>query len=188
MTETTTDRPRIYVADLAAYNAGILHGEWIDATQDADEIEEDVRAMLAESPTALAEGLPAEEWAIHDYGGFGGIKLSEWEPFENVSALAHLIEEYGAPFAAWFENDPRVFGADDAMAASMDFEEAYQGEWDSLEDYAYEVVKRCGYLEGVPNTAATYFDYRAFGRDLRLGGDVWTADAGGGAIYVFLNV
>jgi Antirestriction protein (ArdA) len=29
--------PRIYVACLAAYNNGRLHGEWIDADQPADE-------------------------------------------------------------------------------------------------------------------------------------------------------
>ncbi|WP_447531297.1 antirestriction protein ArdA, partial [Legionella pneumophila] len=27
------DTPQIYVACLAAYNNGIVHGEWIDATQ-----------------------------------------------------------------------------------------------------------------------------------------------------------
>ncbi|RAN32203.1 antirestriction protein ArdA, partial [Hyphomonas pacifica] len=53
------DRPRIYVACLAAYNNGCLHGRWIGATT-PDEIMEKVRAMLADSP------LPgAEEWAIH---------------------------------------------------------------------------------------------------------------------------
>ena len=30
---------RIYVADLAAYNAGYLHGVWIDASQDLEDIQ-----------------------------------------------------------------------------------------------------------------------------------------------------
>ena len=29
--QTLTDQPRIYAACLAAYNNGILHGEWIEA-------------------------------------------------------------------------------------------------------------------------------------------------------------
>jgi len=37
----------IYVADLAAYNNGILHGVWIDATQDIDDIQEQINDMLA---------------------------------------------------------------------------------------------------------------------------------------------
>ncbi|MCG8594183.1 MAG: antirestriction protein ArdA, partial [Kiloniellales bacterium] len=41
-----TDTPRIYVACLAAYNAGHLHGCWIDAIQDAEDIQDDINAML----------------------------------------------------------------------------------------------------------------------------------------------
>ena len=43
---TATDTPRVYVACLAAYNAGKLHGERIDANQDADAIHEEIQAML----------------------------------------------------------------------------------------------------------------------------------------------
>ena len=75
---TPEDRPRIYVACLAAYNNGYLHGRWINATT-PDEIMGKVRAMLADSP------LPdADEWAIHDYEGFEGASLSEYASFETV--------------------------------------------------------------------------------------------------------
>ena len=50
-----TDVPKIYVADLAAYNAGRLRGIWIDATQEPDEIHAEVQAMLAGSPEPVAE-------------------------------------------------------------------------------------------------------------------------------------
>ncbi|MEO0467721.1 MAG: antirestriction protein ArdA, partial [Pseudomonadota bacterium] len=56
---TTVDAPRIYVACLAAYNNGRLHGRWIDAT-DPHEVWQQVSAMLAASPEP-----DAEEWAIH---------------------------------------------------------------------------------------------------------------------------
>ena len=36
------DIPRIYVSCLAAYNSGYLHGMWIDATQDPDDIYDDI--------------------------------------------------------------------------------------------------------------------------------------------------
>lgn len=41
---------RIYVADLAAYNNGKLHGIWIDATQALDDIQEQINELLANSP------------------------------------------------------------------------------------------------------------------------------------------
>ena len=56
---TTTS---IYAACLASYNAGRLHGVWIDATQDVDHTDADIRVMLSESFEP-----DAEEWAIHDY-------------------------------------------------------------------------------------------------------------------------
>ena len=65
---------RIYVADLAAYNNGKLHGVWINASDDLDDIQEQINKMLAESPEGFAE-----EYAIQDYEGFGGYSVSEYE-------------------------------------------------------------------------------------------------------------
>ena len=41
---------QIYIADLAAYNAGFLRGKWIDANQTPDELSDEVYNMLLESP------------------------------------------------------------------------------------------------------------------------------------------
>lgn len=54
MFDTTPEKTRFYAACLASYNAGILHGAWIDATRDEDEMSEQVQAMLeASMRTAL---------------------------------------------------------------------------------------------------------------------------------------
>ena len=117
-----SDTPRIYVACLAAYNAGRLHGVWIDANQSAEDIHSEVADMLAVSPEP-----GAEEWAIHDYEGFTPLRLSEWESFERVSAIAAGIAEHGAAFTAWLSYD------DDRDPADVQtFEDAYRGEWDSM--------------------------------------------------------
>ncbi|MFE0775713.1 antirestriction protein ArdA [Streptomyces sp. NPDC058861] len=97
--------PRIYVASLTDYNSGILHGEWIDADQDADAIHQDVQAMLAESPTAKRYGEVAEEWAIHDDDEFDGIPISEWDSFERVSKLAALLTSHPSALVAHFVED-----------------------------------------------------------------------------------
>lgn len=85
---------RIYVACLAAYNTGNLHGHWIDAVQDGADIETAIQEVLAKSPEANAE-----EWAIHDYEGFAGISLNEHESLETVAALAASIAQHGQLFA-----------------------------------------------------------------------------------------
>ena len=85
----TPDPIRIYVACLAAYNNGHLHGEWIEVTDEAS-IWEAVQAMLFASPID-----EAEEWAIHDYEGFEGAQVGEYFSFESVVKLADYIRERG---------------------------------------------------------------------------------------------
>jgi antirestriction protein len=119
--------PRIYVASLSDYNAGRLHGRWIDATQDREAIFDEIQAMLADSPEAIAE-----EFAIHDFDDFGGIRLGEWEDVDHVCELAAALVAHGLAFAAWYAS------ADVEAATSLaeQFQEAYCGEFDSLADYA----------------------------------------------------
>jgi len=85
-----SDPIRIYVACLAAYNEGHLHGAWIDVS-DEDTIWQAVQAMLFASP--IEED--AEEWAIHDYEGFKGAEVGEYYSFANVVELADYIRERG---------------------------------------------------------------------------------------------
>ena len=76
---------KIYVACLASYNSGILHGAWIDAAQGVDGYWREVSQMLLKSPAEYAE-----EWAIHDYEGFGGISISEYEGFDTIAEYAEF--------------------------------------------------------------------------------------------------
>jgi hypothetical protein len=87
------DRLRIYVASLSDYNAGWLYGRWINADQEAEEIQAEIAAMLAESPTA-----GAEDWAVHDYESFGGYQVGEYESVETMSRIAKVIAEHDEAF------------------------------------------------------------------------------------------
>ena len=98
MTNVSDSNPRIYVACLAAYNNGYLHGAWIDADQGADEIREEIAAMLARSPIEHAE-----EYAIHDYEGFEGVTISEYAGIDTLVRLGAFIAEHGALGAGLLE-------------------------------------------------------------------------------------
>jgi antirestriction protein len=175
MSTTTTTTPRIYVACLAAYNNGRLHGEWIDADQDTEEIYEEVRTMLAASPEP-----GAEEWAIHDYEGFGSLRLSEWESFERVAAIAAGISEHGEAFAAWLSDD----GGRDPLNAE-EFQEAYLGEWPSLRGYAENYAEETGMFDAAEQTEWAYIvvDIDAMVRDMEI--ELSTVESDHGTVYVF---
>lgn len=162
---------RIYVACLAAYNAGHLHGRWIDATQDADAIRGEIEAMLRVSPIPLAE-----EFAIHDYEGFKGAKISHYTGIAEVADLAAFIEEHGklgAELFQYFDGD-----MDEAAAALED----HAGQFKSLGHFAAELTEDSS---DVPVHLALYIDYDAMGRDMELSGDIFTIQTGFECVDVF---
>ena len=178
----TKASPRIYVACLAAYTAGYLHGEWIDATLDPDELAEEIQAMLKESP---ARG---EEFAIHDTDDFCGYDVHEYESLKRVSQIAQLIAEHGEAAAGFLAVG---YGEDDELEQA--FEDRYCGEWESLAAYAEDLygdvvntalknVERelCGlrpYLQ---------FGYKSMAFAWQANGDYFTVDGKNG-VHVFLS-
>lgn len=164
---------RIYVADLAAYNAGHLHGVWIDATLDLDDIQAQVDAMLAASPV---EG--AEEYAIHDFEGFDGYRLGEYEGLQAAHEIACFIEEYpdfGGVLLSHFN---------DLEQARKAAEEDYCGCYTSLADYAQELTEQ---TTNIPQHLANYIDYRAMALDMEIGGNLFTLETGFERVHVFWN-
>ena len=163
---------RIYVACLAAYNSGHLHGRWIDASEGEAHIWEETRAMLAQSPEP-----DAEEWAIHDFEGFEGAPISEYASFESVAALAEFIEERGTLGGKLLEH----YGGDleDAKKA---FDE-YCGEYESLADYARELTEETG--GEIPKHLENYIDYAAMAHDMEMGGDVFAIETGYNQTHIF---
>ncbi len=165
------DRPAIYVACLASYNAGTLHGRWVWA-DDADEISAAVRIMLAASREP-----DAEEWAIHDYAGFEGLRIAEYESFETVAAKASFIAERGELGAKLTEH----FGGnlDDARRAFED----YAGEHESLADYAEQLTTETG--TEIPENLRNYIDWASMGQDMELNGDVFIIEMGHNSVHIF---
>ena len=161
---------KIYAACLAAYNNGILHGRWIDATQGEDHIWESIKAMLAESP------IPgAEEHAIHDHEGFEGLSISEYEGIENICALADFIAEHGELGARLLEH----FG--DTGVAREAIEDHYAGEYKSLADFAQEITEE---TTQIPQSIQYYIDWERMARDLAIN-DLLTIETSFECVHVF---
>jgi len=164
--------PQIYVASLADYNAGRLHGVWLAADQPTKDLEQQAEAMLATSPEP-----GAEEYAVHDYENFAGIRLGEFTSLATISRLAAGLVEHGPAFAALVEWLGAEYATDEA------FQDHYRGSWDSLQDYAEDLLGESDvdqYLDEVPSWLRSYVtvDVAGFARDLQLGGDIHVAEDG----------
>jgi antirestriction protein len=173
------ESPRIYIASLSDYVSGRLHGAWLDAAQPVEKLHEQVHDMLERSPEPLAE-----EYALHDFTGFSGYEPAEYESLGRVARIANGIVEHGPAFGAWAQH---CDGTDDQLDQ---FEDAYRGDWPSLDAYVDELLDDLGandlIEEHVPQWLQPYvhIDVGALGRDMELGGDIWTSPSQEG-VHVF---
>ena len=161
---------RIYVACLAAYNNGVLHGRWINADQDSDAIRDEIAGMLLASPI---EG--AEEYAIHDYEGFEGAGLEEYTGIDQVAELAAFIAEHGelgGNLVAYFGD------LEDAREA---IEDHYAGAYRSLADFAEEITWE---TTEIPESLQFYIDWEEMARDLEIN-DILAIETGFEDVHVF---
>ena len=164
--------PKIYVADLAVYNGGHLHGVWIEVTEDQDDIQEQIQLMLKDSPVE-----EAEEWAIHDFEGFDGAVISKYEGIERVVNIAMFLNEYSDIGGALVSH---VCGdLDESHNAA---EEQYHGCYRSLADHAQEITEE---TSQIPKHLEFYIDYDRMGRDMEMSGDVSTIEAAHDEVHIF---
>ena len=149
---------KIYVACLAAYNSGILHGEWIEVSSNVDELQEGVDKVLQSSPAA-----DAEEYAIHDYDDFPN--MGEYPGLERIAEVTELIEssDFDADVvAAVIANWPN-----DLEAAEKALSDNH-GVWDSFQDYADDFADEMLNCHdcGNGNWIKDYFDYDKYARTI----------------------
>jgi len=166
---------RIYVADLAAYNNGYLHGVWIDVTQELDDIWEQINKMLKASPIDEV----AEEVAIHDYEGFNGYSLGEYEGIEKAHEIACFINEhseFGGEILDHFNGD-----IEDARKA---IEDNYCGCHKSVADYAQELTEE---TSEIPKHLEFYIDYEKMGNVMEMNGEIYTIETGYQEVHIFWN-
>jgi len=164
--------PRIYVACLAAYNSGILHGAWIDADQEADDIKDEIATMLSRSPIK-----DAEEYAIHDYEGFGGVTIDEYAGIESVARAAAFIGEHGALGAAVLEHF-----CGDLDEAEETLNDHYHGQFSSFADYMEELTQES---VTIPEPLRYYIDWHAMARDAEMNGEFFTIQTAHDEVHVF---
>jgi len=165
-----TDEIRIYVACLASYNEGVLHGCWIDATQGVDGIWRDASAMLLKSPAEYAE-----EWAIHDYEGFERVNISEYEGFESVAEIAAFIEEHGALGGKVLD----YYG--DLESAKTALDDHYAGEYKTVASFAEEITEE---TTKIPESLRFYIDYDHMARDLEIN-DILAIETAFHEVHIF---
>ena len=157
---------RIFVNTWGNYNEnGADGGRWLDLPMDPEELEE----TLNDIAEAMNDNDP--EWAIHDYewdDNFDGGEISEYDNIVTLNEYAEVLENltpwelktYSAAVECWGREHVDINDIDDYNLYS-DIETDY--------DLGYYCIQESGcYDLSSMGNLANYFDYEAFGRDIRF--------------------
>lgn len=176
--------PKVWIAALGAYNDGQLHGRWVDAGRNVDEVWQDVRDILATSPVA-----DEQEFGIFDHEGFYGLDIHEYEPLDRVATIATGIRLHGEGFAHWLA----YAGTDDLESAEEAFEQAYVGEFEDDDELKRHLEQEAG-VEAALKTVerklgwlALYvtFDADSYYEHLQVNGDLHVSYGATGKVFAF---
>ena len=113
--------PYIYVLCKGSRIEGEFYGVFIDATQNIEEIEDEIEKMLEESPSSSCNG----EWIIDEYYNFCGIDddlLGSEPPLDVVIRVARFIVD-----TQWIRENCQCF-------------DSY---YDSIVKYTKRAIKEC---------------------------------------------
>ena len=147
-----------YITNLADYNAGRLNGEWLTFPADEEEID----AALERIGCANGTEFFFTDW---ESDILRPRHLDEYITPEEVNEMCEKLE-------AWDEDALSaaldVFGIDDVLNASPD-DYFFAPGIDTDEELGYYYADACCIFEGnKSDTLERYFDYEAYGRDIRL--------------------
>jgi antirestriction protein len=150
---------RVYVGTYAKYNEGSIEGEWLNLEDYSD------KDAFLDACKELHKDEEDPELMFQDYEGIPKGMISEshideavWEWLELDDNDKELLSVYQAEI----DSDGTIDQARDAFAGTFRDEE----------DWAYEFLNDTGALNEIPENLRNYFDYEAYARDARLGGDI----------------
>lgn len=157
---------KIYITNLGKYVEGYLVGQWLELPVSKDKLDEVLR-KIGITPKY-------EEYFITDFeteiAGVGDA-IGEYTSINNLNELARCLEDLS-------ENDREKLEAvlkyEDCGCISDILQLIERlDDFDLLSDVqddeglGYYYADECGYID-IPENIKCYFDYEAFGRDIRL--------------------
>lgn len=154
---------RIWVADLAEYNAGNISGQWVALPQN-----EEILDMVVDKYSNFGNG----DIAIHDTD-CSFMKIGEYDSIYGLNEIAEEVENLSEKeleiVGVIYENNGwNISNAIDTYNDG-DFT-IYYNCW-NMSDVAEQYADEAGLLDEIPDNLKSYFDFEAYGRDMELSGN-----------------
>lgn len=171
MTNTTTI-PQVYVTCPVCTEAGDQVGEWVDADE-------------AAACVPCTKPGHNDSWLVEDSQDFEGLMREDCSPAEaeRLAELFQRIVRTGSPVAAFVAYADHIGAAPNGDDISQ-FEDAYNGEWASEEEFAEDLAESIGAINSDSTWPNSYIDWERAARDLFMG-DYFSVEKDTGGLFVF---
>lgn len=159
---------RAFITNLSKYNDGELVGQWVDFPCDEDEFNEVLEEIGIDEYH--------EEWFVTDYEcdlSEVAQELGEYPDFDELNRVAEALEDWDEGLGEAVIN---IWGVDTLLNSTPDDYLYFEANDD--EDIGYYYAEEFGILDEVPENLRNYFDYEAYGRDIRIDTDSGLSDNG----------
>ena len=174
--KTSTTTLMIWLTNLGKYNEGelICTELYLPATE--EEIEEAFEKIGVKDGTMYEEAFITDSES--DIPGVNDL-VKEFSSIDDLNELAKEIENLD-------ENEVEIFGAilENGMSAEEAFEIVKNGDYMMFYDcfsmaaVAEQYAEETGLLDSMPENLRYYFDFEAFGRDMKIEGTFIETDSG----------
>ena len=157
---------RIYIADLAAYNNAQMRGEWVTLPIPEEELDDIVYKYTNEG---------RGDYEILDYEGpfrKDTIGNDPWRLNRWAATLSNLLtlDELDEDVIRAVLKDSYITYPDVALAILSDPKRFRVFRARTMGDVAFELLEEEGFFTNLPERARTYFNFEAYGNDLRRAG------------------
>lgn len=159
---------RAFITNLGKYNDGELVGQWVDFPCSEDEFDEVLEEIGIDEHH--------EEWFVTDYEcdlSEVAQELGEYPDFDELNRVAEALEDWDEGLGEAVIN---IWGVDTLLNSTPDDYLYFEANDD--EDIGYYYAEEFGILDEVPENLRNYFDYEAYGRDIRIDTDSGLSDNG----------
>ena len=188
---------KLYLANLGKYNEGELKGAWIELPYTQEELEEKFVEIGIAHYDAEGNYVPHvvetdekgyeymyEEYAIHDYETDLDIPINEYSSLSNLNMIVENVDENDIEYINLLLNNGDIGFRDLLEDTSKNILQGYTfidldssiSNKDEKIGYGYIDEVMCGIDQLPREVLERYFDFEAYGRDLRLNGSCVVKD------------
>lgn len=160
---------KIYITDLAAYNAGKLVGEWVSLPMDEDNLHEAISEVLSRGSDICKSREEHEEIFITDFES-EIVTIDEYDDILQLNEVAEQLEwlnEEEIKIIKFLLNYPLANNITEALEEYCNY---IIHENMEMKDIAYNVIAQSYDFDSLPSMIVSYIDYESLGKDMKMDG------------------